>query len=174
MSVFDQAFELVIGHEGGFTDNAADPGNWTSGRCGEGECRGTNWGISAAAYPRLDIRNLTIERAKAIYQTDYWLRIRGDELPAPLGLLVFDTAVNMGVGRAVLILQAALGVTQDGALGPGTLAAVRKAGPGAALCAEFQARRLVFMAGLPVWRSFALGWARRLCALSYQAIEMRG
>jgi hypothetical protein len=70
MSAFDQAFALVIGHEGGFTDNEADPGTWTGGRCGVGECRGTNWGISAAAYPRLDIRNLTIERAKAIYQTE--------------------------------------------------------------------------------------------------------
>ena len=44
-----------------------------------------------------------------------------------------------------------------------TLAAAASA-PGAALCAEFQAQRLSFMASLPTWRAFGLGWARRLCA----------
>ena len=59
-------------------------------------------------------------------------------------------------------MQAAAGVPADGVLGPQTMAALGRADP-AALCCEFQARRMDFMAGLPGWRSFGLGWARRLC-----------
>ena len=95
-----------------------------------------------------------------------------DVLP-PLALLVFDAAVNNGVGRAVRWLQEALGVPPDGVMGRDTLAAMdAQAGRGGALCAEFQARRLAFMAGLPTWRTFGTGWSRRLCALPFQAMQM--
>lgn len=134
---------------------------------------GTRYGISAAAYPGTPIATLTLDAARAIYRRDYWDKVQGDNLPPPLALLVFDAAVNNGVGRAVRWLQTAAGVTPDGALGPHTLAAVgAKAGQGAALMAEFQAQRLFFMAGLPTWRSFGLGWARRLSRLPYAAISM--
>ena len=56
---FERAFAVVLGHEGGYTADPADPGNWTGGAPGRGECRGTNWGISAASYPYLPIRALT-------------------------------------------------------------------------------------------------------------------
>jgi hypothetical protein len=58
MSDFDRIFDFVVGSEGGFTDNPADPGNWTGGKIGAGECRGTKFGISAGAHPDLDIANL--------------------------------------------------------------------------------------------------------------------
>ncbi|OXE36892.1 MAG: hypothetical protein CGW95_04725, partial [Phenylobacterium zucineum] len=53
---FDQAFEVLIGHEGGYTNNPQDPG---------GE---TKFGISKRAYPDQDIANLTLDAAKAIYK----------------------------------------------------------------------------------------------------------
>ena len=40
------------------------------------------------------------------------------------------------------------------------------------VCAEFQARRTMFMAALPTWNRFGLGWARRLCVLPYQSLQM--
>jgi lysozyme family protein len=173
MSTFDQAFRFVAGEEGGYTDNPADPGNWTGGRCGQGECRGTKFGISAASYPDLDIASLTLDRAQAIYRRDYWDRVAGDQLPPPLALLVFDASVNNGPGRATRWLQVALGVSADGVIGPKTIAAVQaKAGQGAELCAEFQAQRLAYMARLPAWPSFALGWSRRLCRLPFLAMQM--
>jgi len=175
MSAFERAFGVVVGEEGGFTADPADPGNWTGGVCGRGECRGTRYGVSAAAYPALPIASLTLEAARAIYRRDYWDRIGGDRLPPPLALLVFDAAVNNGVGRAVRWLQTACGVAPDGVLGPATAAAVAaQAGRGAALMAEYQAQRLTFMAGLPTWRTFGLGWARRLCRLPFEAIGMEG
>ena len=175
MSAFEQAFAFVVGHEGGYDRNAADPGNYTGGAVGAGELRGTKFGISAAAYPALDIAGLTLADAQAIYRRDYWDRVRGDDLPPPLALLIFDSAVNNGVARASRWLQAAVDAEQDEQLGPITLAAVHATVArqgGAALCAEFQAQRTTFMASLPTWRVFGLGWARRLCALPYQAIQM--
>ena len=168
---FDRAFGIVVGQEGGYTQDPADPGNWTGGGPGRGACRGTRWGISAAAYPALDIAGLLLADARAIYRRDYWDRVGGDALPAPLALLVFDAAVNNGVGRAVRWLQGAAGVAADGVPGPVTLAAVR-ARPPLALCAEVQAQRMVFMAALPAWPHFGLGWARRLCRLPFDAAGM--
>lgn len=80
--------------EGGFQDADWDLGNWTGCEVGKGEKKGTNFGISACSYPDLDIRNLTIEQADAIYFRDYWQASGADKLPWPFCLLVFDTAVN--------------------------------------------------------------------------------
>ena len=173
MTVFDRAFAVVVGHEGGYSAERADPGNWTGGTVGAGRLAGTRFGISAATYPALDIANLTLADAQAIYRRDYWDRVQADALPPALALLVFDAAVNNGVGRAGRWLQSAAGVAVDGQIGPATLAAVAKAaGDGAALCGEFMALRLSFMASLPTWRAFGLGWARRLCALPYESLTM--
>ena len=37
MSNFDRMFDFVVGHEGGFTANPADSGNWTGGAIGAGD-----------------------------------------------------------------------------------------------------------------------------------------
>ena len=175
---FDRAFAVVVGAEGGYSADPRDPGNWTGGRTGVGALHGTKWGIAANSHPGLDIRGLTLDGAKAIYRREYWDTIKGDELPAGLALLVFDAAVNCGPGRAVRWLQAAAGAVPDGALGGATLAAVRsrcasgtEAG-GVALMTECLAQRMAYMAGLPGWTSFGLGWARRLCALPFHALRL--
>ena len=176
MTVFEKAFAVVVGEEGGFDATPADPGNWTGGAVGQGTLGGTKFGISAAAYPTLDIRALALADARAIYRRDYWDHVQGDALPPPLALLVFDAAVNNGVGRAARWLQTAVGVAADGEIGPATLAALAAAvardGGGAGLCAEVLAQRMTFMAALPTWRVFGLGWARRLCALPYRSLTM--
>ena len=103
-------------------------------------------------------------------------RVEGEALPPPLALLVFDAAVNNGVGHAIRWLQSAVCVNADGQIGPATRAAIVSASSrsgGAAICAEFQAQRLAFMASLPTWRIFGLGWARRLCQLPYQSMNMK-
>ena len=172
MSGFDRAFVIVTGHEGGFGADQNDPGNWTGGEVGKGELRGTKFGISAAAYPTVDIANLTLDVAAAIYRRDYWDRIGGDSMPPALALLVFDAAVNNGIERAIVWLQSAVGAEVDGRLGPATLARVAEAKRDmdtVSLCAEFNARRLLFMSGLPTWKAFGLGWARRLSLLPYQS-----
>ena len=158
MDVFTQAFACVIGHEGGFSINPADPGNWTESPVGKGQLRGTKYGISARSYPECDISSLSLEQAQQIYRRDFWDRIGADNLAAPLALLVFDAAVNNGVTRAVQWLATARKLAANS--------------NGAELCAEYQAQRLIFMASLPTWKQFGKGWARRLCRLPYQSLTI--
>lgn len=146
---FDDAFERLIGHEGGYTDNPADPG---------GE---TKYGISKRSYPKVDIKNLTLEGAKAIYLRDYWLTAKCDALPARLMFDVFDTAVNSGVDKAVKLLQSAVKVEADGVIGPVSLAAIRGI-DATLLIARYNGARLMFMTELKTWPSFSRGWARRI------------
>ncbi len=172
MDAYSAAFRVVVGEEGGYGADPADPGNWTGGAVGAGVCRGTKYGISAAAYPDLDIEHLALAQAQAIYRRDYWDRVAGDSLPAPLALLVFDAAVNNGVARSAEWLQAAVGVAEDGEIGPETLGAVTAhAGDGAALCAQVLCRRWLFMTRLPTWGAFGDGWAARLSALPFHSMS---
>jgi len=157
------AFSLQA--EGGYSADAADPGNWTGGAVGQGALRGTKYGISAAAYPTLDIAGLTAEAAAAIYRRDYWAGLQGDALPLPIAMVAFDAAVNAGRRRAVIWLQQAAGLAADGALGPASLQALL-AGDALALAREALARRVDYYARLPSWANFGLGWSRRLVALA--------
>lgn len=161
-TTFERIFAVVIGNEGGGTvvDNPSDPGGLT------------RWGVSSRSYPTVDIANLTLDDARAIYKHDFYQPIRGDDLPPPLALTVFDAAISAGVARATRWLQQALGVSQDGIIGPATLAAVQAHHNGAALIAEYNAQRLVFMASLPTWRVFGLGWSRRMASLPFAAMAL--
>ena len=174
MSAFAACFAILIGEEGGLTTNPADAGNWTGGKVGAGRCVGSKYGLSAASFPNLDIPNLTLAQAMAIYLSLYWNKIAGNSLPAPLALLVFDAAVNNGVNRAVQWMQAAADTHVDGVLGPATLQALAAASARDpdTLLVEYQTQRLMFMIALPTWRTFGLGWARRLCGLPFRALPL--
>lgn len=148
---FDQAFEYVIGHEGGYANNPRDPG---------GE---TKFGISKRAYPQEDIADLTIMRAREIYRRDYWDRCQCDQLPAWITFHVFDAAVNSGVRQASLWLQRAVGAQPDGIIGTKTIATARRADPGTTI-ARYNAARLQFMTERGEWSTFGRGWARRIAA----------
>ena len=148
---FDQAFERLIGHEGGYVDHPADPG---------GE---TKFGISKRAYPSEDIKGLTLDRAKEIYLRDYWKPAGCDSVPDGLKFDLFDMAVNAGVRTAARCLQRAVGETADGIIGPKTLLAIEMESV-ARLCARFNGYRLEHLASLPTWPAFGRGWARRIAS----------
>jgi lysozyme family protein len=148
---FDEAFERMIGHEGGYTEGKGDPG---------GE---TKFGISKRSYPGEDIRGLTLDRAKVIYRRDYWGPAGCEAVPDGVRFDLFDMAVNAGVVRAIKTLQRSAGETDDGQLGPRTLQAITSM-PAARLVARFAGHRLEHMASLPIWDRFGRGWARRIAA----------
>jgi len=85
---WQQAFDLVIKFEGDLSNDSADPGGLT------------RWGISQRAYPTLNIRTLTIAEAMGIYKKDYWDACGCDDIEYPLDIIIFDSAVNCGVGTA--------------------------------------------------------------------------
>lgn len=118
---FNEAFEKVLGHEGGLSMDRMDRGNWTSGKIGVGILKGTKYGISAMAYPRLDIMNLTLDEAKKIYHKDYWLKSKAHKLPKEIRYMYFDMAVNQGLSKAAKVLQKTAKVVQDGIIGNVTL-----------------------------------------------------
>ena len=82
----------------------------------------------------------------------------------PMRDMVFDGAVNSGVGQSVKWLQRALNIADDGVMGPKTIAAANAA-PLEALYRRLLAQRLKFMTDLGSWSSFSRGWARRIAAL---------
>lgn len=153
---FDQAFDILLRHEGGFSDHAADPGGKTRYGITEAVAREVGY--------RGDMRELPLDLAKRIYKDRYWDAVRAEELPVAVRYAVFDAAVNSGPRQAILWLQRAAGVKDDGIIGPQTLAAVRAADP-ERLLRRFLSQRLRFMAGLPSWPAFGRGWARRIADL---------
>jgi lysozyme family protein len=153
---FDQAFDILLKHEGGYSDHAADPGGKT------------RYGITEEVARRVgyrgDMRELPLDLAKRIYRAEYWDEIQAEQLPATVRYAVFDAAVNSGVRQAVRWLQRAVKARDDGVLGPQTLLAVRMANPDA-LLRRILSQRLAFMASLSTWNSFGRGWARRIAHL---------
>lgn len=159
---FDEAFKRLIDHEGGFQNNPRDRGNWTSGKIGVGELKGTKFGVSAMSYPHLDIANLTIDDARLIYRRDFWGRAGCDVVPDGMKFDLFDTAVNSGPGMAMMLLQRACGAKDDGILGPKTMLAISSTDP-ERLVARFNGWRLDFLNDNPVlWAEFGRGWAQRI------------
>lgn len=149
-TAFDLAVASVLSEEGGYTNDSRDPG---------GE---TKYGICKRSYPALDIRNLTREQAIHIYQTDYWDACRCSDLPSRIAVAVFDSAVNSGVGFAARTLQRALRVTDDGRVGPNTVAAAYTVADESLLLMHFYGHRLKMLADLATWDVFGRGWARRV------------
>ena len=160
---FDEAFKTTVGHEGGLTLHRQDRGNWTSGKVGVGELKGTKYGISAMAYPTEDIKNLTLDRAKQLYKRDYWDKCRCDELPNGLKFHVFDVAVNSGVKRSIQTLQQAAGTKDDGIIGPATLAAVRSKDQ-CELLLLFYSFRIAFYTSIGTFGTFGKGWMNRVAS----------
>lgn len=151
---FDAAFQRVLKFEGGYVHNPADPGG------------ATNMGITEAVARRVGykgtMQDLPVDLAKRIYLEEYWRPMRADELPPAVRYALFDSAVNSGVGQATKWLQRALGVADDGALGPKTLAAANAANP-ESLRARIMAQRLRFLTNLDTFGAFGRGWTRRCC-----------
>lgn len=154
MSHFDQAFTELLGNEGGYSNNSADPG------------KETMWGVTAdvafdAGYVG-PMRDMPVDIAKRIYAEKYW--VAGfDKLPYKVAFALFDAAVNSGVGQAIRWLQRSLHVADDGKLGPITLSTAMQADPEKLLLA-FNGERLDFMTRLSTWPVFGRGWSRRIAS----------
>lgn len=155
---FAEAFDRLMGNEGGYSCNPADPG---------GE---TNWGISKRSYPTLDIKNLTREKARDIYYQDFWLPIGGQDRYDGVAFQLFDFAVNSGISTAIRKYQKALGVADDGHFGPASIAAANAMSESDQIM-RVLAERLRFMTSCTAWPSFSKGWALRIANDLYYGAE---
>jgi lysozyme family protein len=161
---YPQALKQVLKYEGGYVDHPKDPGG------------PTNKGITQAVYdawqkknglPTQSVRNISDAAVAAIYKQQYWDAISGDDLPSGVDFAVFDFAVNSGVSRAAKYLQAVVGVTQDGQIGPQTIQATKTY-----VAMAVTNKRLAFMQSLSIWSTFGKGWSARIADVKNQILAL--
>ena len=153
---FNEAFIQLLKHEGGFVNHKDDPGGATR--------YGVTEAVARQAGYQGRMQDLPLDVASKIYRDLYWSPVRADELPSAIQYPMFDAAVNSGVRQSILWLQRAVGVKDDGVLGPQTLQAVKNQNS-EVLMRRLLAQRLKFMSGLSNWPAFGRGWARRIADL---------
>lgn len=151
----DACLPFIFHGEGGYTADRRDRGNWTSGKIGVGELKGTKYGISAMSYPKEDIKNLTRARAAEIYRRDYWDQAGCHILPAGVDLPIFDVSVNSGPGRAVKFRQQTEGINDN-----------------VARIKAISAKRRAFYQGLSTFKTYGKGWMSRVATIEAAAIKM--
>jgi len=158
---FDAALKHIFLFEGGLVDHPRDPGGITK------------YGISLRAYPELGadgIRKLTKKDAAKIYKRDYWDATQCGRLPAGLRLMVFDCAVNQGVGYAIRALQTSVSARADGVIGPKTLAAIKATDVKRAVHRMSMNRFLRYQRN-PNWKVFGEGWMSRLLSVTMYTLR---
>jgi len=171
---FPDALAVVLAREGGYVNDPDDPG---------GE---TNHGVTARVYarwrkrrglPARSVRLIQPAEVAAIYDAEYWDPVQGDELLRlgfGVALVVFDFAVNAGVGRAIRLLQRTVGASEDGAFGPATLRALEAAAPNAFVAGYSRAREGFYerlAARRPPLRKFLRGWLKRVAIVEREALR---
>src|SRR5215212_3202933 len=140
---FDQSLPFILRWEGGFVDHPADRGGATN--------RGVTQRVYDAwrtrqAQPTRSVRLIDDAELLAIYESYYWVPPRCYLLSGPLVLVQFDTAVNMGPGRAVRFLQSSVRCPVDGDFGPGTEVALASCDAGETVLAYCDAREAFYRA----------------------------
>ena len=160
---------MMLASEGGYVNHPSDPGGMT------------NLGVTKRVWEEWvgresnekEMRSLTSEMVEPLYKRKFWDACKCDELPSGIDYLVFDFAVNAGVGRSAKILQTAVGVTPDGGIGPVTLAAVN-AIPESELVEKFSQAKEDFYRSLNTFETFGKGWLNRVAAVKIKATSMLG
>jgi lysozyme family protein len=164
---FDESVAIILALEGGdkITDDPKDPGGVTK------------YGIAMRHHMELGengIRNLTKEKAVAIYRKSYWDALRLDSVPAFLRLPIFDAAVNMGVRTSSLLVQSTLvkmgrKVAEDGIIGLKTIIALKTVS-GMEYAVEFLFQRIESYRKMKSFKAFGKGWVKRVLRI---ALSMR-
>ena len=171
---WNKSFELMLKSEGGFSDDPRDNGN----KLPDGRPGSTMLGVTQYNWEHWtghqvtheQMKKLTPADVKPFYKKKLWDACRCNDLPKGIDYLVFDFAVNAGVGRGAKTLQSAVGATPDGSIGPLTLAAVAKQSE-KKLIDSFSAAKLDFYLSLnnPVYEA---GWINRIKHVRTAALEM--
>ena len=152
---FDCSFAFVLGSEGGFSDNPADPGGMT------------NLGVTKRSWEAFvghevseaEMSALTSKGVTDFYHQGYWDLADCDQMPAGVDYMLFDFAVNAGVKPAIKVMQKAVGAVPDGSIGIRTLAAISS-------CPEplnaFSDAKKEYYRSLKNFPIFGKGWLKRV------------
>lgn len=165
---FDRVLPYLLQDEGGYVNDPTDRGG------------ATNKGVTQTTYnayrkrkdlPVRDVRQIADSEVGEIYKRQYWDTVKADLLPNALRYTVFDMAVNAGPVRAVLILQAAAKIKEDGVLGQMTLGAAERV-----TLSEYSKAREQFYTGLvrqrPPQSKFLKGWLARVAKVHNRTLKL--
>lgn len=170
---FSDALAIVLREEGGYVDDARDPGG------------ATNLGVTARTWaswsgkPATEavMRSLTTAKVSPLYKAWFWDKADGDAMPAALAVAVFDFAVNAGPGASVRMLQGIVGAPVDGQCGKTTARAIEiyasKIGL-AKLIDRFCSARRDFYIGRTEFSLFGKGWLARVDRIEKVALSWAG
>lgn len=162
---FQDALKRVLQHEGGYVDHPSDPGGETN--FGITKKTAQNYGYKGS------MRHIPADIVEKIYRNQYWDAMSCDSFQYAIAFQLFDAAVNHGLLNARKILQRAVGVKDDGIIGPITLHEVRKQ-PLFSLINLFNAERIQFYTRISTFNVFGKGWMSRVSSnLKYAADDMR-
>ena len=164
-SNFLDALGRVLGVEGGTSMDSDDRGGLT------------HKGVTQVVYDEYrkqknlgtqPVPQITNAEITDLYRTLYWNVAKCNVLPDGVDTIHFDMAVNAGPGQAAKLLQRAIGVTDDGIIGPETIAKVNGLDPRKVI-GNYVEKRTDFYVDLVVrdvtQLKFLKGWIRR--AISY-------
>ena len=161
---FKECLDLVLKSEGGWVDNALDPG---------GE---TNLGVTKAVWeewvghPVESLKNLTKDDVAPLYELKYWRPCYGEVLPRGLDYLCFSFGVNAGCGRSVKLLQQSLGLVSDGIIGPKVMQKLRESNISDVIKGFSESRREYYKSlKKPM---FEKGWLSRTDKEEQEALQM--
>jgi lysozyme family protein len=166
-SNWDKAFKQVIVYEGGYVNHPKDPGGPTN----LGITQQTLSSYLGRKASIADVKALTKAKVQPIYKKRFWDVLRCDELPGGVDLAVYDFGVNSGTSRAARYLQSVVGVPQDGQIGPQTIAACNRYSA-QEVVKKLVAKRRGFLMGLKIWKTFGVGWNRRLVSVQTTSLAM--
>lgn len=161
--MIEKLVQRLINREGGYVDHPLDRGGPTNMGITLGTLR--IWRDEEVTPD--DVRNLTHDEAHRIYYNMYWKAPGLSSLTssAELNEMLFDAAVHHGPTKAIKLLQTALGVTDDGLIGPKTQRAATTFPP-SETAAYFMAGRVAYLGRIitqsPGQAVFAAGWFRRM------------
>ena len=129
MADFKPAVEETLKAEGGYVDDPQDPGGETyKGVARERNSKWPGWitidSLKAkSGFPGiLDSDEDLQAQVHALYQSNYWDKIRGDDIEdQDIAESIFDFAVNAGPRTSAKLAQLTVGSKVDGVIGPKTL-----------------------------------------------------
>lgn len=159
---FAKALDIVLGHEGGYSDHKADRGGKTM--YGITQLTFNMW-LTKHNLPTRPVRSLTKSEMQQIYRQEYWTKASCQYMTEKLAICHFDAAVNHGLGRAAKLLQKAVGVAEDGVIGQKTLDAVQSIPENIVIREYLNARDDFYhqiVARDPSQLAFLDGWMNRL------------
>jgi lysozyme family protein len=146
---FDRCHEVTAKWEGGWSNHPSDPGGKTM--YGVTEAVYHAW-LRAQGLPTKPVRGITKAEALALYKSEYWHAAKCETLAAGVDLAVYDASVNSGVGRGRKWLLASIG------------------GPDVQTVKNICRKRLSFMQGLAIFKTFGRGWTNRVADIEAKGV----